>query len=133
MVRLQYLHLALAAPAPRDFHRLLSTLVASSALRSTDVFWPASLPEWLGLRLLGLYRVRRTSRSEVTPDWGGLWLAPPLGPRCYAAARGGGRVTWAGQCLMDALWAGSGWRAGDQGRGIIPTQRHSTACPRGLP
>ena len=31
---------ALVAPAPHDGHCLLSTAVASSAFRSTDVFWP---------------------------------------------------------------------------------------------
>ena len=34
----------LAAPAPCNLHRLLSTLVASSTLRSTDVFWPVLPP-----------------------------------------------------------------------------------------
>ena len=57
MVRLQCLHWALAAPTPHDFHRPLSTLLTSSAFRSTDVFWPA-LPEWFGLRSLRLYWVR---------------------------------------------------------------------------
>ena len=38
-----------------------------------------SLPEWLGLQLLRLYRVRSASKSKVTPDLGAHWLAP-LGP-----------------------------------------------------
>ena len=37
------------------------------------------LPKWLGLQLLGLYRVMNAFRSAVTPDSGVLWLAP-LGP-----------------------------------------------------
>ena len=39
-----------------------------------------SLPEWLGLRLLRLYWVRRTSWSKVTLDLGPHWLAPPGQP-----------------------------------------------------
>ena len=35
---------ARAAPAPHDIHRPLSSLHASSALRSTDVFWPLPPP-----------------------------------------------------------------------------------------
>ena len=46
MGRLQCPHWVLAAPAARDFPRLLSTLVASSSLRSSDVFWPV-LPPWM--------------------------------------------------------------------------------------
>ena len=59
-----------------DLHRPLSTLVASSALRSTDALWPASLPEWLGLQFPGPYRVRGGHSGQgVTPDLGVLWLA----------------------------------------------------------
>ena len=35
-----------------------------------------SLPKWFGLRPLGLYRVRRTSWSVVTPVLDAFWLAP---------------------------------------------------------
>ena len=49
-----------------------------------------SLPEWLGLRLLGLYRVRRASWSAVTPDSGALWLASLGRPRSGSKGEGGG-------------------------------------------
>ena len=47
-------------------------------------FGLCSLPEWRGLRLLGLYGAMRASRSAVTPDSGALWLAPPVLPLASA-------------------------------------------------
>ena len=88
MVGLQCPHWAVAAPPPRDFHRPPSALVASSAFRSTDVFWPFPFPEWLGVRSSGLYWVRRTSWSGVTPSPRALQLVP-LGQRKRVGGGGG--------------------------------------------
>ena len=79
MVRLQCPLWALAAPAPHDFHRPLSTLFASDAFRSTDVFWPVP-PRMLWVALIRTL-LGQAYWSEVTPSLGASQLVPFSPPR----------------------------------------------------
>ena len=61
---------------PHSFHHLLSIVVPLAHLVSPACS-ACSLPEWLGLQPSGLYWVRRTSYSVVTPSTGAIasWLS----------------------------------------------------------
>ena len=118
MVRVQCPHGAQAAPAPHGFHRPLSSVRAACAFRSTDVPSGLLLPEWLGWRSSGLYRVRRASRSGPHSLTGGFSAGPTRPPssgfcgtlrlgmqwvQAFVCERGGGVWVWV-QKFMYQKW-----------------------------
>ena len=79
MVRLQYPRWALAAPAPRKFHRPLSALFPSGAFRSTDVSGPVFPRRGGGIALgWGVLAGAEdgTGAGEENGGWGGAGHAP---------------------------------------------------------
>ena len=98
------------------FHRLLPTLVASSALRSTDVLWPVSLPEWLGLRggvgrgVRG--RAERAGRGGAGRGGAGRGGAGPGGAGQGGAGQGGAGQGGAGRGGAGQGGAGRGGAGG---------------------
>ena len=65
---------------PHRFHRPLSAMRASCAVRSSDVCSGLFLPGRLGLRAAGFYRVMRASGSAVTPLQGCRTAGPTWPP-----------------------------------------------------